>query len=739
MSAEIDASAPPKWPVRVGLAIVTFIYCLYSSYGIAAPFWWGHHGYHGATYMLRARMSLRLHMLSPATWGGFEKPPLAALYFHHPIGYHHLLTILIPIFGDHEWLARGLAAAGGLTTLWALYKLVARFWSRELGLVAVTVFVALPVVTSFSVLSDPMLPAMACVLWSLWAYLAILENPETRYLKHAFFAYAIGGFIMWEAYFIGPFIAVHALFYMFGRRGRTLTLEVFGRRVNALLVHTLVTGAACVLMMGFHIWFTKHAGAWDDFIASYEIRHAPPSAQYVIDRHVQWVDILYGKFPVAVGAVWFVVWLARLAVGRARRRDLATLTFLYVNTIYIYMFAEGSAVHLYRVFFYSGFFALATMDLIGDIYGGARRVWRRGPSWFPVAAAAFAFFGYLWIEVPHAYQNLIQSRILMGTFGETQYSPQAEKTRFAQEVHARTGRYDRVIIHYPHLGARKEFWYYIDRNYDEVTSLTQLEHLKPTLSKSVLILDEGMLSAGDRAIYDRLITQHPVTFFGSFAMIDLRSDKPGVTSYAFAPQRMTPAYKWLVSDKYPPLGLVKRAYLPGECAAMSLDIPLDDSEELLPPMEARWLTCYWDLLARRGDAQSAAAIERTISAGLPPPAMSEPRVLDGATIATAGVRQGKLAVVIKTRAQARGRLRYHLIDVSKPEHVIDLASTNAVPPPARWRSGHIYVDELAMPHGRFNAEAQLIVDKPPATPKPPFLPRVETEVVSRVSLGVLQN
>src|SRR5207237_38142 len=163
-----------------------------------------------------------------------------------------------------------------------------------------------------------MLPAMACVLWSLWAYLSLLDNPDTRYLKHAFFAYAVGGFIMWEAYFIGPFIAVHALAYARTRRGKQLRIGHW----NPLILHTL-------------------------FIASYQLRHAPPSAQYVIDRHVQWVDILYGKAPVVVGAVWFVLWLARLVTGRARRRDIAILTFLYVNTIYIYMFAEGSSVHLY--------------------------------------------------------------------------------------------------------------------------------------------------------------------------------------------------------------------------------------------------------------------------------------------------------------------------------------------------------------------------------------------------------
>ena len=66
-------------------------------------------------------------------------------------------------------------------------------------------------------------------------------------------------------------------------------------------------------------------------------------------------------------------------------------------------------------------------------------------------------------------------------------------------MHARTTQDERVIIHYPHLGARKEFWYYIDRNYDEIQSLAQLDKLKPTLAKSVLILDEHLLSAADRA------------------------------------------------------------------------------------------------------------------------------------------------------------------------------------------------------------------------------------------------
>src|SRR5207302_1750169 len=79
-SALLDApdraapARPRRWPVRVGLALVVAIYLAYSSFGIAAPFLWGHHGYHGATYMQRAKMTLRFHMLTPATWAGYEYP-----------------------------------------------------------------------------------------------------------------------------------------------------------------------------------------------------------------------------------------------------------------------------------------------------------------------------------------------------------------------------------------------------------------------------------------------------------------------------------------------------------------------------------------------------------------------------------------------------------------------------------------------------------------------------------------
>ena len=183
--------------------------------------------------MLRARMSLRLHMLSPATWAGFETPPLNALYFHHPIGYHHLLTLLIPIFGDHEWLARGVAAAGGLFALWALYALVRALWSREAGLVAVAVYVALPVLTVVQralrsdAPGDGLRPLVAVGL-SVAARAADRAARSCTPSSPTRSAASSCGRPTSSA----PFIAVHALFYACTRRGRTLQHRPFQRALR---------------------------------------------------------------------------------------------------------------------------------------------------------------------------------------------------------------------------------------------------------------------------------------------------------------------------------------------------------------------------------------------------------------------------------------------------------------------------------------------------------------------------
>jgi hypothetical protein len=707
-TALLPTELPSKRPVRVALALTTLIYLVYSSFGIAAPFWWGHHGYHGATYMLRARMSLRFWMLAPATFTGFDFPTKDAFYFHHPIGYHHILTLLVPIFGEKEWLARGVAALGGLLTLWALYALVRRMWSREAGAVAVLVYVMLPVITSFSVLSDPMLLEMACVLWGLNAYFALLQNPDTRALWSAAAAYFIGGLLMWEVFFIGPFVAAHALAYSLTRRGSRLRIKGF----NAPRLHIWFIGIACVLAMAFHIWFTWHTGMWQDFLDSYRIRHSPPSATYVIDRHTQWMDLLYGRTPIVFAALWFFIWLGRLAMGRARLRDLAPLTLLYVNTLYIYMFAEGSSVHLYRVFFFSGFFALAVTDLVDDAYHAVRRLWRR-PAWSGLVAACVVLGTYLAMELPHTYKNWIDSRILMGTHGEGRYEPEQHKLVFAKDVTRRTAKDERVIIHYGQLGARKEMWFYLDRSFDNITNLTdQLEKLRPNFKKSWLILDEQALNPTDRARFEQLLEKHPVTFYDRFTLVDLRTDKPLVSSYGYGVGNMSRRYKWWVSHKYAPINLIRTGYLRGICTAIEHDVPIATDEDAAAwPADMRLLPCYRNYLQLRGDTKDVKHAEERLFQGMQP----RDAALGSARLAAAGRVAAKLKIAVEAKGPLVGDLRYV---VRKNDKIVQVVSrSQSMPPPARWRPGFLYLDEVPLAAGDVSVE--LVAPPAPVAVLPP--------------------
>jgi 4-amino-4-deoxy-L-arabinose transferase-like glycosyltransferase len=721
-----------KTPVRVGLALVVLAYLVYSSFGILAPFWWGHHGYHGATYMLRARMTLRFHMLAPATYTGYDYPPSNALYFHHPVGYHHLLSLLVPIFGEHEWLARGLAVVGGLFALWALYCVVKKAWARETALIAVAVYVFLPIIPSFSVLSDPMLIELACVMWSLWAYFDLLERPSTRALVHAAAAYVIGGLMMWEVFFIAPFIAAHGLFYSFTRRGARLRLGPF----NAPRLHGLVIGAACVTAMGFHIWFTHHAGVWDEFLESYRIRHSPPSAPYVIDRHTQWMDLLYGRTPIVFAAIWFVLWLARVATGRARLRDLAPLTFLYVNTLYIYMFAEGSSVHLYRVFFYSGFFALAVADLVDDAARGARALVHRPES--GLVGALLVLGVYFWAELPHTYQNWIDSRVLMGTHGQAGYDPDAEKLYVARKITEMTKPDERVIVHYGELGARKEMWYYLDRSFDNINSLVELEHYRANFPKSVLFLDEKYLGPHERPIYERMVKEHPVTFYDRFAVIDLRSNKPGVKSYALVPGPMSRRYKWWVSHKYPPLRELRVGYVPGICTAMALGVPVATDEDVGAwPQNPANVLCYRNYLTTRGEKADARHAEEQALAGMT--RVSVP--LGSGRIVGIAHTGGKLKLAIEAGGPEKGELHVILRRNNLPELSLSLPG---VPPPSSWHPGFLYLDEVPFAGAAANVSVELS-EPPPALPViAPFRFRQTTfavaqpRVISHADLGALQ-
>ncbi|MFI5290153.1 MAG: ArnT family glycosyltransferase, partial [Polyangia bacterium] len=444
------------WPVRIVLALAVTVYIVYSSFGIAHPCLWGHMGHHEAEYMMRVRTTFRQHMLTPATHAGYDVPPWQDYYFHHPIGYHHLLGIFTLIVGDHIWTPTLFPALTGLLTMLALFVLVRRWWSREWAAVAVATWVGLPIIWTFSILTDAMFPAMACSIYFCHCYLEFTEKPSKTWLKRTVLTQLLFGLLFWEAYFQAVFHGLQIIVWGRTKRGRAQKVG----RWPAWIAWFVATAAMSSATMAFHLIFLWKKGMWADFLTSFQQRHSA-SFNFIYTRHKEWLHLLYGWPLVYIGFLWLGVFVVRACLGHARKRDQAVLIFFAINTIYIILFAEGSSLHLYRVFWYSSFLVLAVTDLACDLYGLLERAAPGKKSW-AMAATAAVLGAYFVVETPHSFANLLESRVMMGTLGEPHYNADYPKQLFAMEVAKRTGPKDLVLVH-RNLPHRVEFWYYVDR------------------------------------------------------------------------------------------------------------------------------------------------------------------------------------------------------------------------------------------------------------------------------------
>ncbi len=581
------------WPVRVGLAALLALYLGYSSFGIAHPVLWGHMGHHEAEYMMRVRTTFRQHLVTPATHAGYDVPPWNDYYFHHPIGYHHVLGAWTLLLGDHLWTPTTLPVATGLLLIWALFALVRRWWSREAALLAVAVWVGLPIVWSFSILTDAMFPAMACSLLTCHAYLSYTEQPSRRWLLIALAAQFVGGMLFWEAY-LQAFLHGCMVLGWGKKTGRWRAAWIwFG-----------ATAAMGVSTMAFHFVFLWKQGMWADFFSSFQMRHNA-SAAFIFERHSLWLQILYGWPLVALGFVWLGLFAFRLLTGRARKRDQAVLTFFAINVLYICAFAEGSSLHLYRVFWFSSFLTLAVVDLAGDL----RRLLARFGRPIALAAVSGALLVYFAVETRHAYANLLESRVMMGTHGLPGYNADYSKQLFAMEVAKRTGPEDFVFVH-DNLPHRVEFWYYVDRSNRLIRAVGHLPGELKLHPRAVVLLDALAPPLWEkRQLYGELKV-HPGTVWDRFLMLDERDKRPAFREFTFVPDPPDWKWRWFVSHRYPPMHAVETASMLSACVAAGTGVPPPkDAPVVARPtlVKPDVVTCYHNYNVVRGKQDVADA------------------------------------------------------------------------------------------------------------------------------------
>ena len=718
----METRGPRRWPVRVGLAAVLSVYLVYSSFGFAHPVLWGHFGHHTGEYLQRAKTSLRFAMVAPATSAGFEFPTKQFYYFHHPIGYHHFYTLAIALFGDHAWLGAVVPALTGLLTLWALFALVRRRWSREVALLAVAVYVGLPILCSFSILTDAMLPTMACSLLLAHAYLEYLDAPSRKWLVIGCVAIVLGGLLMWELYLqsflYGAFLVVRMLRER-KRAARTMS-------VRDGLTWLFTTGAVAAATMTFHFVFLYLRGMWDDFFHSYAERRGA-NFHFALDRHALWMDLLYGWPLMVLGVVWLGLFVARAVSGHVRRRDGAVLTFFIINLIYVFAFSEASAIHLYRVFFFSSFFAMALPDLCVELYNGLRWLSTHGrplPRWLPGLAVAIAITGYFAIETPHAIHNLVESREMMGTHGfGPGYNADYPKQLFAMEVAKRTGPEDFVFVH-DNLSRRIEFYYYVDRSNMNIATVAQVQAQLAKHPKSIILMD-GYPPPNERKLVYDLLKHHPGYLFDHYLMIDLRSNEPDFHEYVFEAERPSWKWRWFVSHKYPPMHLkeVTTQYAPCVYADIGTPPRKPIPEGAMPPLgKSDLVQCWHNFEVVRGRPAAAEDTRKKLATSLVArdvPLGSIGRVLGMRNIARAS---GELWLLVDHPPPANLVWRWTLLPVA-PKVPTTVPHGEARPNPvgdrplAESRKGYLYAESLRwnVPAGRYH----LTIELAPPTPAPP--------------------
>jgi len=257
-------------------------------------------------------------------------------------------------------------------------------------------------------------------------------------------------------------------------------------------------------------------------------------------------------------AAWLALFVARLFSGRARARDQAVLLFFLINTLYIFLFRRGSSIHLYRVFYFSAFLALAVTDLIAELRGFlARRLGARAAN-LGAAALCVAYFA---VDLPHALHNLLESRVLMGTHAQPGYDPEYHKLLFARAAAERTDPYAFAVFY--NLPHRLEFTYYFDRSYGispwgQLNSLAQVAAVQKLHPNLVLMTTRKVAPSEDRLLRE-LLQHHEAYAYEGYLLVLLDKEvaQPVLHEYRFVATRPNLIWWWFYSHKYPPMQAVE--------------------------------------------------------------------------------------------------------------------------------------------------------------------------------------
>ena len=553
----------------VGLGVVLF--WLGATYGLAAPFYYGHYGYHGGSYATWARGTLRHHTIYPVNEPGFEPPSPQTYYIHHPVLTHQLVVITFAIFGQHEWSVR----LGALIPSFASLLLVSAIAWRALGPLsggaAAVVFSIVPVNVWYEAHIDQGFPSIAFLLAFFWFYLGWLRSGRWSLGIAALLSEAMAGNFEWSPYFAFPAIFAHVLATGVRRRGRYLAFAG---------LHPLTV----ILPLGFHAYLVSHANLVADLRAAYGSRTSLISYGAFARAMRDYADTLFGRPLEVVMVGWLVVVAVRWVLGDGRSLDLVGLTFAFALITYWHVFKTAVVTHAYRQLYGNVWATLAVADLVAEGRRWGRR-WRAGRAPPSVAGLSRRLSrGWLvglgvvasvvLLTMPVSWAGLLESRLHGGVPRWKTFNPDLRQTAFAIEVERITRPGDVLYFHSSFTlppPVRMDWAFYYDRDLRRWMQMRELTTLSSAArAHAVVIFLPDQLARDELATFRALAATHPVWQVEDLAYLDLRVAGKGREAYRLAPvdrSRTTWVRRWL-EGPYPFPRLVRDSDLQSRLVAL---------------------------------------------------------------------------------------------------------------------------------------------------------------------------
>ncbi|MCD6497729.1 MAG: glycosyltransferase family 39 protein [Deltaproteobacteria bacterium] len=522
----------PAWWIWAGLGIVIVWYWATALWGIAAPFAWGHYGFHAGFHGCCARTLLRHHVLTPAMYSGQAPPPAKTYYLHHPMLVHPYLAVGFALFGQHEWVIRMVPVLFTFAAILALFWVVGRLWNWPAALLAAAVFVLLPQNLIFCQLIDHETPGLLYSMLAAGGLVLWMEQGKRRYAALALASVALAGLTDWPPYPIAFFMAL----YLGGRAATTLP----GRKLGARIVPSGLTGLGVTLLvglvayealktklhfgqqvrlplmaaalaavtiglaptaavpadkkrpwvalvlwsliplatLGFHIWYTKHVGAWHDLTSAFSVRSGGGLSHSFFKHYkTKIVQFMFTKPQYSLGLLWLAILPIRMLFGPLPARTVIPLAFAAAQFLHNMKFPNEINWHNYRAYYYAGFFPMATADLAVLFHGGLAKVpwkkWitrpRRLAPMVPALVVALGALVLLRYQAKAAWAPYHESRVKSGSLIYPYHSHRHEIT-FCRIAHGFISPRTFVLFHKT-IHPRFEDLWYLDRDYGRTYSI----------------------------------------------------------------------------------------------------------------------------------------------------------------------------------------------------------------------------------------------------------------------------